>query len=432
MRASIACAQGVSPGRAAGADRLGARDRRRSSARRPARRNEIGPGDLAGQRGAAELGDRAQIVGHDPRRGDAAVEVAAHHAPRRARRSGGVAQMLVAVDQAGQQIAAAQGRRAARRAIRPAVSSASGSTASIRSPSVTTAMSGARRPAGAVDQRGAAIDDAAARGGRRERRLARLTAPGRGEGQAPQNSAKDRQNPPARPSGPPSIAIRIDPPSRARHVRSARAIPAATLVLMRERADGPPELLVTERTGQMAFAAGALVFPGGRIDADDHRTAERLLRHCRRAARIAAIRETIEETGIAPGLSPAPDAAGGRRAARGHRRRASPSPSLLDGARPRRSIADALTPFARWCPNFRETRRFDTLFFLAEAPAGRARADASASMRRSAPSGRARPTSSPRSRPAAPMSSSRPGATSSGSPASARSPRRAPTPRAIR
>ena len=30
----------------------------------------------------------------------------------------------------------------------------------------------------------------------------------------------------------------------------------------------------------------------------------------------------------------------------------------------------ALTPFARWCPNFRETRRFDTLFFLAEAPAG--------------------------------------------------------------
>ena len=27
-------------------------------------------------------------------------------------------------------------------------------------------------------------------------------------------------------------------------------------------------------------------------------------------------------------------------------------------------------PFARWCPNFRETRRFDTLFFLAEAPPG--------------------------------------------------------------
>jgi hypothetical protein len=31
---------------------------------------------------------------------------------------------------------------------------------------------------------------------------------------------------------------------------------------------------------------------------------------------------------------------------------------------------EALTPFARWCPNFREARRFDTLFYLAEAPSG--------------------------------------------------------------
>jgi hypothetical protein len=43
----------------------------------------------------------------------------------------------------------------------------------------------------------------------------------------------------------------------------------------------------------------------------------------------------------------------------------------------------ALTPFARWCPNFRETRRFDTLFFLAEAPvdAQRATADETESVR---------------------------------------------------
>ncbi len=30
----------------------------------------------------------------------------------------------------------------------------------------------------------------------------------------------------------------------------------------------------------------------------------------------------------------------------------------------------ALTPFARWLPNFHVTRRFDTLFFLACAPSG--------------------------------------------------------------
>jgi hypothetical protein len=34
----------------------------------------------------------------------------------------------------------------------------------------------------------------------------------------------------------------------------------------------------------------------------------------------------------------------------------------------------ALTPFARWCPTFKEARRFDTIFFVAEAPGGTASA----------------------------------------------------------
>jgi hypothetical protein len=38
----------------------------------------------------------------------------------------------------------------------------------------------------------------------------------------------------------------------------------------------------------------------------------------------------------------------------------------------------ALTPFARWKPNFRETRRFDTLFFIAEAEADAAEAELAA------------------------------------------------------
>ena len=141
-------------------------------------------------------------------------------------------------------------------------------------------------------------------------------------------------------------------------------IPAATLVLMRERGDGPPELLVTERTGQMAFAAGALVFPGGRIDADDHLTADLLGTD---AARVAAIRETIEETGLAPGLAPAPGAATAAALREGIADE-EPFASLL-AAHGLAIDGGALTPFARWCPNFRETRRFDTLFFLAEAPA---------------------------------------------------------------
>ncbi|GAA4822538.1 NUDIX hydrolase [Sphingosinicella ginsenosidimutans] len=109
-------------------------------------------------------------------------------------------------------------------------------------------------------------------------------------------------------------------------------IPAATLVLMRSAGSGPPELLTIERGAGMAFAAGALAFPGGRIDDEDRAAAAAYPALSDAAARIAAIRETIEETGLGGSLAPGD-----------------------------------LTPFARWCPNFRETRRFDTLFYLAEA-----------------------------------------------------------------
>lgn len=143
-------------------------------------------------------------------------------------------------------------------------------------------------------------------------------------------------------------------------------IPAATLVLMRERPGGPPELLMMERTGHMAFAAGALVFPGGRIDAEDREAAARYPELEDAAARIAAVRETIEETGIAPAIIPAPSAPVSGALRDGIERHRSFLP-LLAEHRLELDLA-ALTPFARWCPNFRETRRFDTLFFLADAP----------------------------------------------------------------
>jgi len=105
------------------------------------------------------------------------------------------------------------------------------------------------------------------------------------------------------------------------------AIPAATLVVMRDTAAGPPALLMVERPRTMAFAAGAMVFPGGRIDAEDWTDSGALSD----AAQVAAVRETREETG----LEVAPD---------------------------------TLVPFARWRPNFHHHRRFDTFFFLAPCP----------------------------------------------------------------
>src|SRR4051812_40121243 len=82
---------------------------------------------------------------------------------------------------------------------------------------------------------------------------------------------------------------------------SDEAIPAATLILVRNRADGPAELLMVERAEGMAFAAGALVFPGGRIDEADGKLATELGIE---PAAVAAIRETVEETAIPAGLEP--------------------------------------------------------------------------------------------------------------------------------
>jgi len=146
---------------------------------------------------------------------------------------------------------------------------------------------------------------------------------------------------------------------------SEDAIPAATLIVVRDRPGLAPELLMVERAEGMAFAAGALVFPGGRIDEADRRLGERLGTD---AAAVAAIRETIEETAIPIGLtsSPRPEhcleiqaaLAGGADFAHVLEQ----AGATLDPG--------ALTAFARWVPKFHAVRRFDTLFFIARSPPG--------------------------------------------------------------
>jgi 8-oxo-dGTP pyrophosphatase MutT (NUDIX family) len=144
-------------------------------------------------------------------------------------------------------------------------------------------------------------------------------------------------------------------------------IPAATLVLFRHREGSAPELLVVERSAKMAFAGGAIVFPGGRIDPDDHVLGERHdLETDEAAARIAAIRETLEESGLAVGLGKSPSLAWIADArARLHDKE--PFSAILDQGGMTLDL-DALVPFARWCPPFREARVFDTRFYIARAP----------------------------------------------------------------
>lgn len=148
------------------------------------------------------------------------------------------------------------------------------------------------------------------------------------------------------------------------------AIPAATLIVLRDRPKGPPDILMVERAAAMAFAGGALVFPGGRIDAGD-RALAMAMGDDNLAPRLAAIRETIEEAGIAIGIDG--DVESMRR--------------VLAGGAPLAELAPVdptpLVPYARWRPDHVPVRVFDTHFFLARLPetAPEARVDATENSR---------------------------------------------------
>ncbi len=147
-------------------------------------------------------------------------------------------------------------------------------------------------------------------------------------------------------------------------------IPAATLVIFRNGpAGGAPELLMVQRAQEMRFAGGAAVFPGGRIDAADHALAQCLAQDGdsdELAARIAAIRETLEETGLVIGLNH-PVSAQQAAEARGHLLECGELAPVAE--RFGWTLApDRLVPFARWCPQ--RDRAFDTRFYLADLGTG--------------------------------------------------------------
>ena len=147
------------------------------------------------------------------------------------------------------------------------------------------------------------------------------------------------------------------------------AIPAATVIVVRERAGAAAaELLMVERAQGMAFAGGAMVFPGGRIDQADRDLAARLDLGEHGAAAVAAIRETLEETAVPIALDPLPSPGLAR-----DLQQALVAEADFAGLLTKHGIAlraEALIRFARWVPKFHAARRFDTLFFVAAAPPG--------------------------------------------------------------
>ncbi len=154
-----------------------------------------------------------------------------------------------------------------------------------------------------------------------------------------------------------------------------RTVAAATVVIFRrDPAGGPAQLLMVERNASLAFAGGATVFPGGKIDPADRELAQRLAGQDAdatetMAARIAGIRETLEETGLVIGIDGAVD---GTIAAQARRMLISGgdlSPVLE--AFGWSLVPEALIPFARWWPRHRTERIFDTRFFLADLGTGK-------------------------------------------------------------
>ncbi|MBV9530939.1 MAG: NUDIX hydrolase [Bradyrhizobium sp.] len=160
---------------------------------------------------------------------------------------------------------------------------------------------------------------------------------------------------------------------------------ASTLLLLRDNADnGEIEVFMMVRHHQIEFNSGALVFPGGSIDKGDREIAARPELHAggvgldesAASFRVAAIRETFEESGIL--LARPKGSQGLIDARRAKRIEAAHRVALCDG---RITFAqmlaendlwlalDELVPYAHWITPEGMPKRFDTWFFLAAAPA---------------------------------------------------------------
>jgi 8-oxo-dGTP pyrophosphatase MutT (NUDIX family) len=118
--------------------------------------------------------------------------------------------------------------------------------------------------------------------------------------------------------------VRVDRPPPGEELNFGEVVearPAASLILLRDTPAGP-EVLLVQRNPKQRFMGGAWVFPGGGVNSDDADPA------------ATAVRELEEEAGV----------------------------TLPAGGE--------LVPFSRWITPTDVKIRFDTWFFVAEAPPG--------------------------------------------------------------
>jgi len=150
--------------------------------------------------------------------------------------------------------------------------------------------------------------------------------------------------------------------------------PASTIVLARESSNTSFEVLLLKRPSTSRFAAGAFVFPGGKIDPEDAepRLSARLPRsgtNTEGSAVLAALRELFEETGLLL-TNERPEA----------REEIRVRQELLENNLSFGAILEEhnlsfasreVCYFARWITPAQFSRRYDTRFFLTSLPAER-------------------------------------------------------------
>lgn len=165
--------------------------------------------------------------------------------------------------------------------------------------------------------------------------------------------------------------------------------PAATVIIVRD-AKPQYEIFMLRRTNQAAFAGGMYVFPGGRVDDEDHSAAydshhqgpvtaqlsqQEALGEDWRAYWIAGIRETFEESGLmlaytASGEFLSYDEGCWDRYQSYRKALHKGDLSLVEICEKEdlKLAIDHIHFYNRWVTPLGRPRRFDTRFFIAQAP----------------------------------------------------------------
>jgi 8-oxo-dGTP pyrophosphatase MutT (NUDIX family) len=160
--------------------------------------------------------------------------------------------------------------------------------------------------------------------------------------------------------------------------------PASTILLLRDsKAAQEIEVFMMVRHYEIDFNSGALVFPGGSVDKNDQEILARAelysggegLDASALSFRIAAIRETFEESGILlarpKGSTALVDAARASEIEAAHRSALNEGKTTFLEVLAKNKLwlaLDELVPYAHWITPEGMPKRFDTWFFLAAPP----------------------------------------------------------------